>query len=54
MIKHNCKRWTFHAGMATCEHGFELLPNGDVRKPTVAKWASHRDAIEAQQRRKRR
>ena len=44
---HDCRKWTYHAGMATCPHGFELFPNGATRRVSVARWKSHRSAIAA-------
>lgn len=43
--KHDCGRWTYHGGMATCAHGYELLPDGTTRRPPQAKWRSHRAKI---------
>ena len=43
--KHDCGRWTYHGGMATCAHGYELLPDGTTRRPPHAKWKAHRAKI---------
>lgn len=44
--RHNCKRWTFHAGMATCAHGYELLPGGSTQRANPRRWRAHRRAID--------
>ena len=51
---HNCQRWTFHAGMATCAHGYELLPDGLARRPARIRWVAHRSAIRQARERARR
>jgi hypothetical protein len=43
--RRGCGDWTYYAGMATCPHGYELLPDGEIRALTVHRWRSHRAAI---------
>jgi hypothetical protein len=45
MAKHACGRWTYFSGMATCPHGYELLPDGKVRKASARRWKLHRSAL---------
>lgn len=47
MKRHNCGKWSYHAGMATCPHGWEILPSGNIRRPPARKWQKHREAIDA-------
>ena len=46
MAKHKCKQWTYWGGMATCPHGYELLPDDTTRKVPPKRWRAHRRKID--------
>jgi hypothetical protein len=42
---HDCGQWIYFGGMATCPHGYELLPDGMTRRPPERKWKAHRSKL---------